>query len=55
MTIECPKCNTDNPSDSKYYKECATPLPFSEEIPVTETLETPTKELTRKKAGRTKP
>jgi serine/threonine-protein kinase len=45
MGIKCPKCNTDNPSDSKYCKECATPLPSSKEIPVTETLETPTEEL----------
>ncbi len=49
MTIKCPKCQGDNPSDSKYCKECATPLPRSEEpqVSVTETLETPTQELTR--------
>ena len=48
MTIRCPKCQTDNPSDSKYCKECATPLPSSKEISVsqTETLRTPIKELT---------
>ena len=44
--MKCPKCDTDNPSDSKFCKECATPLPSSKEIPVTETLETPTEELT---------
>jgi hypothetical protein len=27
MATQCPKCYTDNPSDSKYCKECATPLP----------------------------
>ena len=43
--MKCPKCETENPSDSKYCKECATPLPSSREIPVTETLETPTEEL----------
>ncbi len=44
--MKCPKCKTDNPSDSKYCKECATPLPSSEEIPITKTLETPKEELT---------
>ncbi|TET71417.1 MAG: hypothetical protein E3J44_04240, partial [Candidatus Aminicenantes bacterium] len=49
MTIKCPKCQGDNPSDSKYCKDCATPLPRSEEpqVSVTKTLETPTQELTR--------
>ncbi len=45
MVIKCPQCDTDNPSDSKYCKECATPLP-SQEVSVTKTLETPTEELT---------
>ena len=46
MVIKCPKCDTDNPSDSKYCKECAAPLP-SLEVSVTKTLETPTGEFTR--------
>lgn len=46
MAVKCPKCETDNPSDSKYCKECATPLP-SQEVSVTKTLETPFEELTR--------
>jgi serine/threonine protein kinase/predicted Zn-dependent protease len=46
MGIECPKCNFDNPDDTVYCGKCATPLPSSKEIPVTETIETPTKELT---------
>jgi serine/threonine protein kinase/Tfp pilus assembly protein PilF len=47
--MKCPECNTDNPSGSKYCKECATPLPPSEEpqASVTKTLETPAEELTR--------
>ena len=46
--MKCSKCKTDNPTDSKYCKECATPLPVSEDIIVskTETLETPKEELT---------
>ena len=50
MGVKCPKCQTDNPSDSKYCKECATPLPTSRglDFSQTKTLETPIeKELTR--------
>jgi serine/threonine protein kinase/Tfp pilus assembly protein PilF len=48
MTTQCPKCNTDNPSDSKYCKECATPLPYSEDAQAsfTKTLDTPIQQLT---------
>jgi len=46
MGIECPKCHFDNPDDTVYCGKCATPLPSSKEIPVTETLETPKEELT---------
>jgi len=46
MGVKCPKCNTDNPDTQKFCGECATPLPSSKEIPVTETLETPKEELT---------
>jgi len=31
--MECPHCNTPNPSDSKFCRECATPLPSSPQIP----------------------
>ncbi|NIN92633.1 protein kinase, partial [bacterium] len=44
--MKCLKCHSDNPSDSKFCKECASPLPSSKEIPVTKTLETPAEELT---------
>jgi serine/threonine protein kinase len=46
VAVKCPQCNTDNPSDSKYCKECAAPLP-SQDVSITETLETPKQELTR--------
>jgi len=46
VAVKCPQCETDNPSDSKFCKECATPLP-SQDVSVTKTLETPTEELTR--------
>jgi len=46
MGVECPKCKTENTSDSEFCKKCATPLPSSKEIHATETLETPKEELT---------
>ncbi|MCJ7581710.1 MAG: protein kinase [Candidatus Aminicenantes bacterium] len=47
MTIECPKCRTNNPDESKFCKECATPLPQSEDIKVpTKTIQFPKAELT---------
>ncbi len=49
MTMKCPKCQFDNPDDSKFCKECGTRIISSEEIPVshTKTLETPREEFTR--------
>jgi len=49
MAIKCPKCQFDNPDDSKFCKECGTRIIPSEEIPAspTKTLETPNEELTR--------
>ncbi|MCJ7581900.1 MAG: serine/threonine protein kinase [Candidatus Aminicenantes bacterium] len=47
MTIECPKCQTDNPDSQKFCGECATPLPGIQDAIHTKTLETPTEELTR--------
>jgi serine/threonine-protein kinase len=48
VAITCPKCQTENTSDSQFCKKCATPIPSSEGISIsqTETLQTPIKELT---------
>ena len=49
MANKCPKCQSDNPDDTKFCGNCAAPLHPSEEIPPshTKTLETPKEELTR--------
>jgi serine/threonine protein kinase/Tfp pilus assembly protein PilF len=49
MTTKCPKCGTENPSDSKYCKECAALLISPEEMPpsYTKTLEKPKEQLPR--------
>ena len=46
--MKCPKCQTDNPSDSKFCRACATPIPAAPPADAfhTETLETPREELT---------
>ncbi len=44
MTIECSKCQTDNPDLQKFCGECATPL--EPDVVHTKILETPTEELT---------
>jgi serine/threonine protein kinase/Flp pilus assembly protein TadD len=49
MTIECPKCKTDNPDTASFCNSCATELKPSDKAPIehTETLQVPTQELTR--------
>ncbi len=47
MVMECPKCQTNNPNESKFCMECATPLPGIREAEHTKTLETPKEDLTR--------
>jgi len=42
MSVKCPKCQLDNPADSKYCKECGTKISPA----VTETIEAPREELT---------
>jgi tetratricopeptide (TPR) repeat protein/TolB-like protein len=48
MAVKCPQCQAENPSDSKYCKECATALSHSAGISgfPTKTIETPREELT---------
>ena len=47
--MKCPKCETVNPADSKFCKECATalPSPAKPQISVTRTIELPADELAR--------
>jgi len=47
MAIKCPECQTENTSDSQFCKKCATPLPLTEGISATKTLEIPVKRLAR--------
>jgi serine/threonine protein kinase len=48
VATECPKCHFENPSESGFCSKCGTQLLLSEKIPSrTETLQTPTGELTR--------
>ena len=45
--MKCPKCNSENPDDTRFCGNCTTPLHPSEEISasLTETLRTPKREL----------
>ena len=46
MSNKCPKCQHENPDDTIYCGKCASPLPSSEDIEVTATIEAPKEELT---------
>jgi len=45
--MKCPRCNSDNPDNTRFCGQCAFPLPLSEKISYsqTETLRTPIEEL----------
>ena len=45
--MKCPNCQTENPSDSKYCRECAEPLTSTGMPAFTRTLETPREGLSR--------
>ncbi|NIO49398.1 MAG: protein kinase [Candidatus Aminicenantes bacterium] len=45
MTIQCPKCHSDNPDNTIYCGKCATPLKSAEKISITKTLITPAERL----------
>jgi predicted ATPase/predicted Ser/Thr protein kinase len=45
--MKCPKCQTDNPSDSRYCKECAAPLTSAGTPALTMTVEKPRTTLAR--------
>ena len=45
--MKCPKCHFNNPSDSKFCKECGTQIIPLEELSPTKTFETPAKGLTK--------
>ena len=47
MGVKCPKCQTDNPEDSKFCKECATPFPGAGEAVSTKTLQTPMRDFSK--------
>ena len=48
MATKCPKCHSENPETKQFCGDCGTQLPSSRDIhpEVTETLQTPIKELT---------
>ncbi|MQY57809.1 protein kinase, partial [bacterium] len=49
MGIECPKCHSENPDNSRFCNKCATPLPSAKDISAipTGTRETPSDQIIR--------
>ena len=47
MIVKCPKCQTDNPADSRFCKECAAPLNASQDVSGTKTFQTPLKGISK--------
>ena len=47
MATYCPECNTKNPDDSKFCKECASPLKHPGDVSVTKTIKAPTKGISK--------
>ena len=45
--MKCPKCNADNPETATFCADCGTKISLPKDVDVTETLETPSEELTR--------
>jgi predicted ATPase/predicted Ser/Thr protein kinase len=45
MSINCPKCKSENPESASFCADCGTQLPTSEDIDVTKTIETPKEKL----------
>jgi serine/threonine-protein kinase len=45
--MKCPSCRTENPAESKFCRECATPLPAEKRLDVSQavTFKQPVREL----------
>jgi len=46
LAVKCPNCQTENPEDSRFCKDCGTPLPQVDASAHTKTIETAKEELT---------
>jgi hypothetical protein len=48
MSVKRPKCQHENPDTLSFCGDCGTQLPTLEDVEVTETIEAPKEELTRR-------